>query len=197
MDTPTDNAHAGAAALALLQTRRSVSPAGLAAPGPSRSEIETILAVATRVPDHGKLTPWRFIVFEGEARQRGGAVIGAVFAAGDPGVDAARLALEERRFMLAPLVIGVVSCAAPHAKIPEWEQQMSAGAVCTLLIAAANALGYSTCWLTGWFAYDRRALSGLGLAPGERIAGFIHIGTASAKPEDRPRPALADKVTYF
>ena len=197
MDKPPRNTQASAAALALLQTRRSVSPAGLTTPGPSQAELETILAIAIRVPDHGKLTPWRFIVFEGAARQRAGAVIAAVFAAGNPGVDAASVALQERRLLLAPLVIGVVSCAAPHVKIPEWEQQMSAGAVCTLLIAAANALGYATAWLTDWFAYDRRVLAGLGLASGERIAGFIHIGTARAKPEDRPRPALTDKVTYF
>ena len=189
-----DGAHA---ALRLLQTRRSVSPAGLTAPGPSQAEIETLLTVAMRVPDHGKLTPWRFIVFAGEARLRAGAVIAEVFAADNPEAEAARLDLERNRLAHAPLVIGVVSQAAPHVKIPEWEQQLSAGAVCTLLTVAANTLGYATCWLTEWYAYDRRVLARLGLAAQERMAGFLHIGSAGEKPQDRPRPALADKVTYY
>jgi nitroreductase len=184
-------------AIALLRTRRSVSPPGLSGPGPTGAEIEAMLTIAMRVPDHGKLAPWRFIVFEGEARLRAGALIAQVFAADNPEAEASRLALEERRLAHAPLVIGVVSRAAPHVKIPEWEQQMSAGAACTLLVTAANALGYATAWLTEWYAYDRRVLARLGLADHERMAGFIHIGRALAKPEDRPRPALADKATYF
>ena len=184
-------------AINFLKTRRSVSPPGMTGPGPTAAEIETILTIASRVPDHGKLTPWRFIVFEGEARLRAGAVFADIFKGDNPGADAARLALEERRLAQAPLVIGVVSCAAPHVKIPEWEQVMSAGAATTLLILAANGLGYATCWLTEWPAYDRRALTRLGLLANERMAGFVHIGMAREKPPDRPRPALADKVTYF
>ena len=189
-----DSAHA---ALRLLQSRRSVSPAGLSEPGPSPADIETLLTIAMRVPDHGKLTPWRFIVFAGEARLRAGAAIAEVYAADNPEAEGARLALERNRLALAPLVIGVVSRAAPHVKIPEWEQQLSAGAVCTLLTVAANALGYATCWLTEWYAYDRRVLARLGLGADERMAGFIHIGSAREKPQDRPRPALADKVTTY
>ena len=184
-------------AIALLRRRRSISPAGLAGPGPSREEIETILGIASRVPDHGKLTPWRFIVFAGEARLRAGAAIGNVFKADNPDADAARVELEQRRLALAPLVIAVVSCAAPHAKIPEWEQALSAGAATTLLILAANALGYASCWLTEWYAYDRRVLTRLGLTGQERVTGFVHIGLAKAPPQDRPRPPLAEKVTYF
>ena len=184
-------------AITLLETRRSVSPPGLDGPGPTRDELHTLLKIATRMPDHGKLTPWQFIVFEGEAQLRAGAVIASVFARDNPGADATRLALEARRLAHAPLVIGVVSCAAPHAKIPEWEQSMSAGAVCMLLITAANAMGYATCWLTEWFAYDARVMMQLGLGAQERMAGFIHIGSARARPEDRPRPATGDKLTFF
>lgn len=183
--------------IALLQQRRSVSPIGLAGPGPSAAQIQTILGIAARVPDHGKLAPWRFVIFEGEARVQAGAVIGAVFAQDNPQADAARLAQERQRLCLAPLVIGVVSCAAPHVKIPEWEQVMSAGAAATLLIVAANALGFGTAWLTDWFAYDRRVLTALGLAPHERIAGFVHIGRAAVRPDDRVRPVLAHKITVF
>ena len=183
--------------LALLQKRRSVSPAGLAAPGPTQAELQTMLAIAARVPDHGKLAPWRFIVFEGAARHAAGAVIAGVFAQDNPWADATRLAIEQRRLVQAPLVIGVVSCAAPHVKIPEWEQVMSAGAVCTLLIVAANASGYGTAWLTDWFAYDRRVLDRLGLASHERMAGFVHVGTAQVTPDDRLRPVLSEKITYF
>ena len=183
--------------ITLLRARRSVSPPGMTGPGPSAAEIGTILAIASRVPDHGKLTPWRFIVFEGAARLRAGALFAEIFAGDNPGADAARLAIEERRLAQAPLVIGVVSRAAPHVKIPEWEQMMSAGAAATLLVLAANALGYATCWLTEWPAYDRRALTRLGLAGHERMAGFVHIGKAKEPPQDRPRPALAEKVTYF
>ena len=193
-DAAPDSAQA---VLRLLQSRRSVSPAGLTEPGPSPAEIETLLTIAMRVPDHGKLTPWRFIAFAGEARLRAGAAIAEVFAADNPDAEAARLALERNRLAHAPLVIGVVSRAAPHVKIPEWEQQLSAGAVCTLLTVAANALGYATCWLTEWYAYDRRVLARLGLGADERMAGFIHIGSAREKPQDRPRPALADKVTTY
>ncbi|MBV9079039.1 MAG: nitroreductase family protein, partial [Methylobacteriaceae bacterium] len=118
-----------------------------------------------------------------------------IMAADDPSAPAERLELERNRLIRAPLVIGVVSRAAPHPKIPDWEQVRSAGAVCMNFVAAANALGFATAWLTEWIAYDRRVLDKLGLAPDERIAGFIHLGRATERPSDRPRPALADIVT--
>ena len=183
--------------LALLQRRRSVAPAALTGPGPTPEELAVLLGIAVRVPDHGKLAPWRFIVFEGEGRHRAGQAIAAVFAEDSPAADAGRLAQEARRLALAPLVIGVASTAQPHVKIPEWEQQMSAAAAATLLVVAANAMGFGTAWLTEWYGYDRRVLTRLGLAAHERITGFIHIGRAAAPPEDRPRPNLADKVTHF
>ena len=182
--------------LDLLQTRRSAKVPMLSEPGPSPGALDEMLALAARVPDHGKLAPWRFIVFSGAARERAGAIIAEVFAATQPGVEGKRLDLERHRFS-APLVVGVVSRAASHAKIPEWEQVMSAGAVCMNLTVAANAMGFATCWLTEWYAYDRAVLERFGLAPHEKIAGFVHIGTAPEPREDRDRPVLADLVTTF
>jgi len=104
--------------------------------------------------------------------------------------------VEETRLSRAPVVVAVVSTAAPHFKIPEWEQVMSAGAVCLNLLMAANALGYASNWLTEWYAFDERAYPLLGVKPGEKIAGFIHIGTAMVPPTERPRPELAEIVTW-
>jgi nitroreductase len=181
----------------LLQTRRSAPAVSLSEPGPSAEELELLLAIASRVPDHGKLAPWRFITFEGTGRDRAGDIVANVYAKTHPEGDAARLDLERRRFSHAPLVIGVVSRAAPHEKIPEWEQILSAGAVCMNLIIAANALGFASIWLSEWYSYDRCVLTRLGLADHEKIAGFVHIGRAPGPREDRPRPALADIVTRF
>lgn len=184
-------------ALALLETRRSVSAHLLAAPGPSEEEIARLIAIASRVPDHGKLTPWRFVIFEGEARERAGAIIERAFLKREPEADAARRAQERGRLSRAPLVIAVVSAAAEHPKIPVWEQTLSAGAVCMNLVIAAHALGYAANWLTDWFAYDRDVLAAFGLKPHEAIAGFIHIGAPRERLPDRPRPAFADIATRF
>ncbi|HZH09482.1 MAG TPA: nitroreductase [Microvirga sp.] len=183
--------------LSRLLSRRSVPPRWLGEPGPSAADIETLLTAAARVPDHGKLVPWRFIVIEGEARQRLGEVLAKAFQADNPDADAEKIAAERERFTKAPLVVAVVSRVVPHAKIPEWEQVLSAGAVCMNLLNAATALGYGASWLSGWAAFDRRVLDALGLAPHERIAGFVHIGTATEKPTDRERPNLSEIVTRF
>jgi nitroreductase len=184
-------------AIELLKTRRSVKPREMTAPGPSPAELETILTIGARVPDHGKLSPWRFIVFEGEARNRAGDVIAQVFVNKNPGAAAADIEVEKRRLTDAPLVIGVVSFTKPHPKVPPWEQELSAGASAMNMITAATALGYGACWLTGWFAFDRDVLDGLGLKPNEKLVGFIHIGRPTRPNEDRPRPVLADIVTRF
>lgn len=180
-----------------LLSRRSVPPRWLGGPGPDAGEIETLLKVASRVPDHGKLAPWRFILIEGEARQRMGEVLVKAFKADNPRTDEEKVAVERNRFAMAPLVIAVVSRATPHVKIPEWEQELSAGAVCMNLLTAATFLGYGASWLSGWAAFDRRVLDALGLAPDERIAGYIHIGKPTETPPDRDRPSLADIVTRF
>jgi nitroreductase len=184
-------------AIDLLKIRRSVKPREMIGPGPSPAELETILTIGARVPDHGKLTPWRFIVFEGDARVRAGEIIAGVFARKNPDAAPADIEIEKRRLTDAPLVIGVVSFTRPHPKVPPWEQELSAGASAMNIVTAATALGYGACWLTGWFAFDRDVLDRLGLKPDEKLAGFIHIGTASKPSEDRPRPALGDIVTRF
>jgi nitroreductase len=183
--------------LNLLARRRSAPPPMMKGPGPTQDELARILELAARVPDHGKLAPWRFIVFAGESQSRAGALCAEVFHAQNPEASEERLTSERARFSRAPLVVAVVSRAAPHAKIPVWEQEMSAGAVCMNLTVAAVALGFRTAWLTEWIAYDRAFLTRLGLAEHEKIAGYIHIGRVEAEIEDRPRPDVAALTTYF
>jgi nitroreductase len=184
--------------LALLSCRRSVKPDLLGDPGPGPEEIEKILAIASRVPDHKKLAPWRFIVLAGDARVQLGEVVAQACAAAEKEPPSeVRLSMERKRFLRAPVVIAVVSRTKPHPAAPEWEQVLSAGAACLNLCLAANALGYGTSWLTEWIAYDKRVGAALGLADGERIAGFIYIGTATGRPEERERPALSDIVTHW
>ena len=185
-------------AIALLQTRRSVKPMELVGPGPSAAEIETLLGIAARVPDHGKLVPWRFIVFEGEARLAAGEAIAAAFGKKYPDAKPDQVDYERRRLARAPLVVAVVSRAAPHVKIPEWEQVLSAGAAAMSLVFAAHALGFAANWITEWYAYDRSVLDALGLEPHETIAGFVPIGRPPpGPPEDRRRPPLDEIVTRF
>lgn len=183
--------------IALLERRRSLAPPNMTGPGPSGAEIGTLLTIASRVPDHGKLAPWRFIVFEGAARDRAGRIALEIKLADNPALDESGRAAERSRFSHAPLVVAVVSRAAPHVKIPEWEQVLSAGACCMNLVIAANALGFVAAWLTEWCAYDRRFSAAIGLGEHERIAGFIHVGRPTLVVEDRPRPPLSEIVTTF
>ena len=183
--------------LSLLRTRRSGKPRDLIAPGPDEAQLMEMIAVAGRTPDHGKLFPWRFIIFEGDARQRAGEVIAKVFARKNPGAPAADVEIERKRLTDAPLVIGIVSFTRPHPKVPAFEQELSAGASVMNIVTAATALGYGACWLTGWFAFDRDVLDGLGLKPDEKLAGFVHVGKPTKPSEDRPRPFLSDIVTRF
>lgn len=178
-----------------LRNRHSTPVAQIGEPGPSNSELESILAFASRVPDHGKLAPWRFIVYRGDERARLGEVFLSLQQQAGELEEAARDA-ERNRFLRAPVVVGVVSTAAPHAKIPEWEQVLSAGAVCLNMLMAANAHGYVANWRTEWIAYDDLALAALGVKQGERVAGFIHIGSSDFPVPDRPRPDLDSIVTY-
>jgi nitroreductase len=183
--------------LHLLSTRRSVPPVSLTGPGPNADELATLLKIAARVPDHGKLAPWRFIVFQGEARARAGAIVAEGFKRREPQADETRIAAEAKRMTMAPLIIGVVSTAKEGAKVPAWEQELSAGAVCMNILLAAKGLGFDGSWLTNWFSYDHDVLAQLGVQEGERMAGFIHLGRAAQVPEDRPRPDLAQIVSYF
>lgn len=179
-----------------LETRRSVPAFQMCEPGPSRTEIEEMLKLASRVPDHGKLAPWRFIVYAGAVRERISLELADMAMANRPDISDEMIAVEKSRLTRAPVVVAVVSQAAPHPKIPEWEQVMSAGAVCLNLVMAANALGYCSNWLTEWYAFDENAYPVLGVAAGEKVAGFIHIGSPKIQSTERPRPDLADIVTF-
>ena len=184
--------------LDFLSRRRSVKPAQMSGPGPTAAEIDAILTVAARVPDHKKLTPWRFIVFEGDARARFGDVLASACAAEEKEPPSAmRLETERQRFLEAPLVIGVISRVTSTPGAPEWEQILSAGAACFNLCLAANALGFATNWLTGWYAYSPRVKAAMGLAENERVAGFVYIGRSPDVPADRDRPALARVVSRW
>jgi nitroreductase len=183
--------------LQLLKTRRSVKPMEMIGPPPTPEEVDTMLGIASRVPDHGKLSPWRFIVFSGDARFAAGEKIAAVFRRDRADATPDQIEFERKRLARAPLVIAVVSRAGPHVKIPEWEQQLSAGACAMSLVIAAHAMGFAASWITEWYAYDRRVLDALGLSANERIAGFVHIGRMAKPPEDRERPKLGDIVSYY
>jgi nitroreductase len=184
-------------AIELLKRRRSIKPMELREPAPSAAQLETLLTIASRVPDHGKLAPWRFVVFEGEARVKAGEKIAQIYAQQNAQATQEQLEFERKRLARAPLVVAVVSRAAPHAKIPEWEQLLSSGAAAMNLVIAANALGFGASWLTEWYAYDSNVLKALGLSPNEKIAGFVHIGTADTSPSDRERPALSAVVRHY
>jgi nitroreductase len=182
----------------LLLTRRSVKPAMLAEPGPNGAQLDIILTAATRVPDHKKLQPWRFIIFEGEARNTFGRILlKACLAEEKQTPSAARLETERTRLLRAPTVVAAVSRVTPNAAAPEWEQVLSCGAACFNLCLAANALGFATCWITEWYSYSPAVRAGLHLAANERVAGFIYIGTATARLPDRDRPALATIATRW
>lgn len=183
--------------LTLLAQRRSTAAGSMAEPGPNARELDDLLRLATRVPDHGKLAPWRFIVFEGEARERFGTLLRRCFAAANPDAPDDLLDFEEQRPTRAPVLIAVVSRITEKHKIPEWEQVLSAGAVCQTLLIAASAMGYAAQWITEWYAFDQNVKDALGLKSGERIAGYIYIGTATEAPRERVRPDVPSLVTHW
>jgi nitroreductase len=176
--------------LAFLARRRSASAVNLAAPAPGDQDLATLLRLAARVPDHGKLSPWRFVVLKGEAKGRFIAGLEAI-AADRP--DAPKLLAKLGKIKAPPLTVAVISRISP-GEIPEWEQRLSSGAVCMTLIIAAQAMGYGANWITDWYAYDQDATRLLGLGEGERVAGFVHLGTSADTPLERVRPELAAVV---
>ncbi|MBC8130167.1 MAG: nitroreductase [Rhizobiaceae bacterium] len=182
-------------AIDLLRTRRSIPIPALRAPGPNDAALATMLTVAARVPDHGKLAPWRFVLYRGEPAVAIGRALAAIAERKDGTLTEARRAQEEQRFSRSPLVVGVISTASPHVKIPEWEQVLSVGAAAMNLVHAAHAMGFAANWVTEWVAYDEAAKAVLGIGVQERVAGFIHVGTPSDPPVDRPRPDLSAIVT--
>jgi nitroreductase len=185
-------------ALELLLTRRSAKAAMLGEPGPDPAQLRTILTAAARVPDHKKLAPWRFIVFEDEARAAFGRLLEEACVAEEREPPSAmRLETERTRLLRAPTVVAVISRVTPTPGAPEWEQVLSCGAVCQNLVLAANALGYGTCWLTEWYSYSPAVRGALALAENEKLAGFIYIGTASERQADRERPDLGTIVSHW
>lgn len=178
-------------------TRRSVTLPFLAEPAPDAAELETMLTIAARVPDHGKLAPWRMITYSGDQRVAVGERLAEIAKANNPNISDEQLEVERTQFLPAPLTIGVVSTASIHPKIPEFEQLISAGCVAFNLVHAAFALGYGAHWVTRWFAYDDEAATMLGAKEGERFVGFVHIGTPQTRLEDRDRPAIADIVSKW
>lgn len=179
-----------------LASRRSAAIPTLQAPAPTGNDLDDILRIASRVPDHGKLAPWRFILFRGDAAKANGVALAQLLEQREGrSLSEARRLFEQQRFTRAPLVIGVVSTARPHVKVPEWEQVLSVGAATMNLINAVHAAGYAANWITEWPAYDEEAKAVLGIGADEKVAGFIYIGTPSESPTERPRPDLASIVS--
>lgn len=182
-------------ALRLLALRRSTPIDMLTEPGPSREALAELLRIAARVPDHRRVVPFRFIVISGAGRERAGAILVAALRELQPGPDDARIEIEAARFLRAPTIVVVVSSVDASHKTPEWEQVLTAGAVCQNLLMAASARGFAASWVTEWAAYDENVKSAFGLLANERIAGFIYIGSARGNPKERPRPDMARIVT--
>ena len=170
-----------------LAHRRSASALTLRAPGPTPDELVDLLRLAARAPDHGKLNPWRFVILKGDAKAQYARSL-ETMAAARPDAPKATAALGKLK--APPLAVAVIS-APVDGQIPEWEQVMSAGAVCTLMLTAAAAMGYGANWITDWYAFDDAALALLGVKTGERVAGFIYLGTAAEAPQERVRPNVA------
>lgn len=183
-------------ALAPLLTRRSTALKDLRAPAPSEAELEQILCVATRVPDHGKLCPWRLVLLRGNAALQLGEIAAQQYVQQNSEATPAQIEAECGRFARAPLCIAVLSTPQQNSK-PVWEQELSVGAVCCNMLHAAHALGYGAKWLTEWVAYDATILAALGGTPSDKIAGFIYLGTKASEPEDRERPSLAQVVSEY
>jgi nitroreductase len=192
VNEPMAGARASAEARALLALRKSANKLVLGTPGPLPDELDELLSVAARVPDHRKLGPWRFVVFEGEARADFGKELGKILSgrkAPEPQVAEAK-----KSMLRAPVVVAVISSPVDDGRTPVWEQELSAGAACYNLLLAANAAGWAGVWLTEWAAYDADAGALLGLRGKERVAGFVHIGTARAATPERVRPDLSVRV---
>lgn len=174
-----------------LLNRSSAPIDELSEPGPGPAQLETLIRIASRVPDHGRLTPWRFIVYRGDARQRVGEMLADLAEKIEGPLPPARRDKELSRFSRAPLVIGVVSSPKSNPKIPEWEMFLSGGAAAMNLLIAAGAMGFGANWITNWYSDTSEGRRILGLAPHERVVGFVHIGSFGGEIIERPRPDIA------
>ncbi len=188
---------ASADARALIALRRSCAKHTLTSPGPEAAELDALLAIAARVPDHRRLAPWRFIVFAGAARDQFNQAAVSIQRAEVPSATDQMLAETAGYLTRAPTVIAVVSSPDPAHKTPVWEQELSAGALCQNLLLAASASGWAGCWLTEWIAFSPGINALLGLSEHERIAGYIYLGTATTDPQERLRPDITSKITRW
>lgn len=191
------SAHPSEDALTLLRMRRSTAADFLGPPGPDAETLADLLEIAARVPDHRRVVPFRFIVFEGEARDRFGEVLEAAFRKNEPEADETRIAYERNRFLRAPVVVGVISCVNKDHRTPEWEQVLTTGAACQNLLVASSAHGFAAQWLTEWYAFDADVADALQLDDNERVAGFVYIGAAREGPKERGRPDMASIVSTY
>lgn len=181
-----------------LETRRSNLAKSMGGPGPDPETRDKILEIAARVPDHRKLAPWRFVVFEGRARTNFGQHISTAFMKSNPTAPADRAIFEGARLTRAPLVVAVISSPVDCPRgTPKWEQELSAGAVCLNMCLAAQAHGFGAQWLTEWYAYDESVNAALNVSVGQRVAGYIYIGTATAESSPRTRPSLEDVTEFY
>ena len=185
---------ADARLLDILARRRSSPAQTLGEPGPSREQVRDLIAIGARAPDHGKLAPWRFVVFEPGPKATLVEKLRAV-AANQPNPDQAVAKLA--KLASAPVTIMVVSHPVDSPKVPEWEQVLSSGAVCTLMLLAAQGMGFGANWITDWYAYDAEATALLGVRDGERVTGFMHFGTPPEAPLERARPDVPALVSYW
>lgn len=183
-------------ALNLLQTRRSGKPRDMIAPGPDASQMDAILAAATRVPDHGKLAPWRFVVIGDDQRDALADVLTNAYRAENPTAGKLEIEAMENMARQAPALVIALFSPKTESKIPAWEQELSVGAACMQFLNAAHALGFVGSWLTGWPTYSDRLRDAFGATP-ERIAGFLYVGTASRPLEERPRPEKSDVISHW
>lgn len=183
-------------ALALLKTRRSAKPRELVGPGPSDAELEQILTIAARVPDHGQLQPWRFVIVDDDQRDRFEAVLREALAEHDPCATLAHHQKEHEFAHYPGRLVVIVSAPVADHKIPLWEQLLSCGAAAMNMLMAAHALGFVAGWVTGWRTYSPRVEKAF-CNQGERIAGFIFIGHEGREIEERPRPAPADVASRW
>lgn len=184
-------------ALESLLTRRSTGVKELDAPGPNEGDLTLILQAATRVPDHGKLGPWKIKILRKNGQDKLGGICADLFKKQHPDASEAEIANERGRFARAPLVLAVIYTPVESQKAPAWEQMLSTGAVCMNMLHAAHALGYGAKWLTEWPAYYDEVKTALGGSANDKIAGFIYLGTKKAQPEERERPKLGDVVSEW
>lgn len=194
---PLPAAHPSDETIALLSQRRSTPADFMSGPGPEADALNAILTIAARAPDHRRVTPFRFVIFDGEARAAFGDVLAGAFAKDNPGTDEKRIAAERNRFLRAPVVVAVIASIKPEHRTPVWEQTLTVGAVCQNMLIAASAYGHAAQWLTEWYAFHEDIHQALAMTENESIAGFVYIGAATEDPKERARPELEKIVTRY